>query len=174
MLHLIRLLLVTVMSCAASAGQAAELSCAADQCIERINQIAAKTNPGLVFAKRNCKEGDGFTNCYYKSSAGPGISEITKAGSQNVQAIFIADPRVTVDPGGLSPAVGVYLSVIMEALDGSLNGDARHQFYNQLLQEFASAFEKGGIIQKSSGKLKYSLSVSTDKKLTIFGVSAAN
>ena len=154
------------MLCAASAGQAAGLSCSADQCIERINQVAAKTNQGLVSAKQNCTEGDGFTRCYYRSSMGPGISQITKAGSQNVQAIVIVDRR------GLSPAGGVYISVIMEALDSSLNVDARRQFYNQLLQEFASGFQKGGIIQKSSRELKYVLS--TDERFTIFSVSPAN
>jgi hypothetical protein len=165
MLRLMELVVVSGIFCAAGAGQAAELSCSADQFIERINRVAAKTNPDLVFAKRNCTEGEGFTRCSYRNSVGPGISQITKAGSQNVQTIVVVDPR------GFSPTVGVYISLLMEALDSSLAGDARRRFYNQLLQEFASGSEKGGVIEKSSGELKYSLS--KDDKLAIFGVSSA-
>jgi hypothetical protein len=149
--------------CFVSAGKAAELSCSADRCIELINQVVAKTNQQLVATKKDCTEGDGFTRCYYRSGFGPGLSPITKAGSQNAQTIVMVDQR------GLSPAGGVYIGAVMEALDSSLNAEARKPFYNQLLGDFASSFEKGGVVQKSSAELKYILS--TDEKFTIFGVS---
>lgn len=164
MVHAVQsLLLLAALICVVSAAEAAELSCSADQCIERINQVVAKTNQRLVSTKQDCTEGNGFTRCYYRASLGPGISPITKAGSQNVQTIVVVDQR------GLSPAGGVYIGAIMEALDSSLNAESRQQFYNQLLQQFATSFQGGGMIQKSSGELKYILN--TDEKFTMFAVS---
>jgi hypothetical protein len=58
---------------------------------------------------------------------GPGLWVITIPNSQNSQAMLIVDQR------GLSPAGGVYIGAIMEALDDSLNAESRRQFYNQLL-----------------------------------------
>ncbi len=78
---------------------------------------------------------------------------------------------VIVDTYGLSPAGGVYIDVMMEAFDTSLDTDARKKFYNKLLGDFAGSFQKGGKIEIDSGKLKYVLHSLPDKKLTIFGVS---
>jgi hypothetical protein len=157
---------IAAMLCLIDSSRAAEFACLPDQCIARINEIVSKTTPKLVAVKQNCSEEGGALRCHYRNSSGPGINLITKSGSRNVQAIVIVDQR------GLSPAGGVYIGVIMEAFDTSLNVEARKQFYNKLLGEFASNFQKGGLVQMNTSELKYVLS--TDERFTIIGVSHAN
>jgi hypothetical protein len=155
------------MLCLAVAAGAEEFACSPDQCMEKINGVAKTVNPSLVTAKETCKEEGTDRRCYYRSKSGPGISLISKSGSNGVQAMVIADRF------GLSPAGGLYISVIMEAFDTSLDIDARKEFYNKLLGDFAQSFQSGGLTQMESAKLKYVLSSLPDKTFTIFGVSHA-
>jgi hypothetical protein len=124
--------------------------------------VLAKANQRLVVSKQHCKKMDGrdLVRCYYQGSMGPGLFLVSRMGSENSGAVLIVDQR------GLSPAGGVYIDAIMEALDGSLNSDARRLLYNQLLTEFAMSFQKGGQIRKKSSELNYGLT--TDDKATIF------
>jgi len=133
--------------------------------MEKMNIVLRKDAPQFVAAKQNCADEGGGRRCHYRSNSGPGINMISKDGLPNVQAVVIIDRR------GMTPAGGIYIDAIMEAFDTSLDASGRKQFFNNLLGDFASSFEKGGIVQKSSGKLRYVLS--TDEMFTIIGVSHA-
>jgi hypothetical protein len=159
-------IVLAAMLCLAGPGRATEFACTPDQCIKRINEIVRKTNEGLVAAKDKCEEQGDARRCIYRSSSGPSVHLMFSTASPNVQVIVIGDAR------GLSPAGGVYIGAIMEAFDTSLNAEARKQFYNKLLAEFAGSFERGGQVQMSSEGLTYALF--TTEKLTIFSVSGAN
>ena len=147
------------------AGRAAEFACVPDRCIDRLNEIARKTDEGLVAEKQGCEEQGGTSRCIYRSAAGPAINLISAGASPDVQVIVIADAR------GLSAAGGLYLGAIMEAFDASLDADARRQFYNKLLGEFATSFPGGGQVQMSSGGFMYVLY--TTERLTVIAVSSA-
>ena len=149
----------------AGGAGAEEFACTHDQCMDKMNIVLRKSAPQFVAAKQSCADEGGGRRCRYRSNSGPGVNMISKGGSPNVQAIVIVDRR------GMTPPGGIYIDAIMQAFDTSLDASGRKQFYNNLLGDFASSFEKGGIMQKSSGKLRYVLS--TDEKFTIIGVSHA-
>jgi hypothetical protein len=151
----------------------AGIDCTHERCMELINEIARKKNPNLnlVAKKQSCgEEKDGSTSCRYRSAGGPGINFVTNAGSKDIQAV------VMVDVGGLSPAGGVYIDLMMEAFDKSLDDEGRKKLFNALINKW---FEKSSAnvnrdepVVMQSGELQYVLTPGQD--LTIFGISRAN
>jgi hypothetical protein len=145
---------------------AAEFACAADQCIERINEIVRRTHEELVAAKQTCEAQGGSERCIYRASSGPNIHVFFTSGLPNVQTILIADAR------GLSPAGNVYMDAVMEAFDSSLDAAARKQFQTKLIDASAGSLQNGGQAQLSSASFVYSLF--TNEKLTMIIVSGAH
>jgi len=156
-------ILAALALCASGRGQAADLACMPDQCIEKINAIVGRANHDLVATKRACEEQNGSQRCIYRGGLGPNIYVFFSAATPDVQVILIADGR------GLSPAGCVYIDAIMEAFDTSLDADMRTRFYNRLIEEAVSSAENGGHVQLVTDALTYSLF--TNDKLTIVSIS---
>jgi hypothetical protein len=145
-------------------GSSADFACAADQCIDRINDVVRRTNESLVAAKVNCEEQNGSRRCIYRGAAGPNIHVFFTTVSPIVQTILVADAR------GVSAAGKAYMDAILQAFDPSLDTEARTRFESRLLEESAASLQNGGQAQMSTGKLTYALY--TNEKLTIISVSS--
>lgn len=153
---------------AAPAPVAGHIPMTPDAAMERINRLAANTFPTMVAQKKYCREFEGALKCRYRSKTGPGINFLADRATSHIKLIIIADMP------GLSVNGALYIPMIVEALDSSMDLKEQQQKVSQFLEDYTNKQPTPGEVVMRSPAFAYIMTWTKEGLLFYAGPSNAS
>jgi hypothetical protein len=138
-----------------------------DAAMERINRLAASTFPTMVAQKKYCREVEGVLKCRYRSKTGPGINFIADPATSHIKLVTFADI------GELSVNGALYIPMIIEALDSSMDLKEQQQKVSQFLEDYTNKQPNPGEVVMRSPAFAYAMTWTNEGLLFFAGPSAS-